>query len=115
MKKYKYTYNNEDAEVVFLVDESIFKKEDAQLLLDFFSWEYDSFNNPIDELLLKYSIEILKLSIDLSKPQIINEFDNREGFLKINGENGVKLFDLKPIEVDDLNIELTKYFTNKKI
>jgi len=115
MKKYKYKHNECDAEVVFLVDESIFKKEDAKLLLDFFSWEYDSFNNPIDELLLKYSLEILKLSIYSSKYEIIEKFENREGYLRIDGENGVKLYELTPFQIDDYNIELNKYITTQKI
>ncbi len=92
-KKYNLYYRDTGAMASFVVDTEKFKKKDAQLLLDFFTWDYDKENNPIEELLKKYTVEIfiLVLSQNLNISGVNDYFDNEEGLICLDGSVGVEL------------------------
>lgn len=108
--QYVYTYGVYRASVVFLVTEK-FKAEDAKLLLEFFSWDYDEEANPIDELMKKYAIT----AIEVATAENLNEygvkcwFEKSEGFLALDGSAGIelKLVESYDFDEDDLSLEKT--------
>lgn len=57
IRHYNFNYDIYEAEVDFKVDTDIFKEESAKELLEFFTWDYDTEANPIDELMKKYAIK----------------------------------------------------------
>jgi hypothetical protein len=118
MKKYVFKYGSDEAKIVFLVDEKLFTEESAKTLLDFYSWDYDYYENPIDELLIKYSLEIIKLTSYynyLNINGIIKEFEKIEGFIALDGTSGVKLIELDGFEFNENYLEFDKYITTEKI
>lgn len=108
VKKYNYNYND-DAFVVFEVDDDKFTEDIAKECLDFFIWDYDDWGNPVEELLKNYAIEIIKLNCgnsSLSVHGIIREMGEMEGFVPLDGSIGLKLITSSRLEIYRGNIEL---------
>lgn len=100
---YEFDYNCGEAEVSFEVDKSIFKKEDAQELLDFFSWDYDKKADPIFEILKKYALRAIKVATanNYNEYGVKNWFAEQEGYLSLDGKHGVKLLHVEAYEFDE--------------
>lgn len=111
IKHYNFNYDNWRASVDFTVDTEKFTNEHAQATLNFFLWDYDKENNPIDEIMGKYAIEVLKMASfgGLTKEGIIIEFNNKEGFCKIDGTFGITLDSFTELDIDEnlLDVEIT--------
>jgi hypothetical protein len=109
IKKYKFDYNNYEAECVFEVDDEKFTEEMAFQTLDFFSWYYDKEENPITEVLKKYAIEVIKIATfnNYNTYGVIEEFKNNEGFGPVDGTIGLKLISVEGYEFDTDNLEIT--------
>ena len=107
-RKYEYEYDTFEAEVHFVVDDEKFTEEDAKVLLEFFTWEYDQDANPVDELMEKYAMK----AIWVANANGFNEygvkcwFEESEGFLAIDGSKGVELVFLSGFEFDESLITL---------
>lgn len=107
IKNYKFVYNMYEAEVEFLVDTELFTTEMAKSNLQFFIWDYNKDAEPIDEIMKKYA---MKAIIASSRGYMNNvysiqqEFDNCEGFYKIDGSDGITLKSIIPYEFNEENL-----------
>lgn len=109
IKIYRITYNYYEAETTFKVDTEKFTEEIAKQTLDFYSWEYNKNNNPIDEALKKYAIQAIKFATynDYNTLGVIREFEDTEGFANVDGSMGIQLIDVEPYEFDEDNLDIT--------
>lgn len=109
IKKYKFNYDFREATAVFEVDTEKFTVEMANATLEFFTWDYDKEENPIDEVLKKYAMEAIFLATANpwnSTLGIISLFENKEGYSKLDGSNGIKLIDVEGYEFSEHLLEV---------
>jgi hypothetical protein len=108
IKKYSFVYNTYDAKAVFIVDSDKFTTEHAKATLEFFTWDYDEENDPIDEVIKKYAMEAIKIATfnNYNLLGVISEFDDNEGFCKVDGTSGIELIDISSYEFDDENLNM---------
>lgn len=108
--EYEYTYGIMEASASFLVDTDVFKPESAKVLLEFFSWDYDKEADPIEEILKKYAIRAIMVSSyeNYSIEGVKYWFREQEGYLPIDGSQGVLLTNLMDYEFDEDDFTLTK-------
>jgi hypothetical protein len=111
IKKYHLDYGMHEASATFKVDTDKFTNEHAQMTLDFFTWDYDEDENPIDEVMKKYAIVAIRIASfkGYNTTGVIAAFDDEEGFFCVNGINGIELTDVTEYEFneDDLTVEIT--------
>ena len=109
IKTFKFDYDCCEAQAVIKVDTDLFTKEHAQATLDFFDWDYDEENDPVEEVLKKYAMEIIRVATKYSfnVSGVTKDFENKEGFVKIDGSLGLTLVSVIPYEFDDEKLELT--------
>jgi len=103
IKNYTFNYNIYDAEATFKVDTERFTAEMAQQTLDFFSWDYDEEADPIDEVMKKYAMEAIRIATfnNYNVNGVISEFNNNEGYCKVDGRMGIELLSVEGYEFDD--------------
>lgn len=103
IRNYTFNYNNYDAEACFKVDTEKFKPKDAKLLLEFFTWDYDKDADPIDELMIKYAIKAIWVATanGYNENGVKGWFSEQEGFLCIDGSQGVELNLVSAYEFDE--------------
>jgi hypothetical protein len=108
--KYYFNYNCFDASAIFELDNEVFKEDQAQVLLDFFSWEYDEENDPIDELIELYAMKAIEVATaeNYNTYGVISWFEIQEGFMQIDGSQGLKLVKIDAYEFQRELIETTK-------
>ena len=119
MKKIYLVEHNYQCDAVFEVDTEVFTNEMAQMTLDFFLWDYDQYNDPIQEVLKKYAKKVIELSSynNINEVGVIEEFNSMEGFTNLDGSTGLKLLSVTGIHIDseDLSIrelKITNLITN---
>lgn len=102
-KRYKFSYHDSDAFACFNVDTDIFTEAMANATLDYYSWHYDHGNNPIDEVLRKYAIEAIKMitRYGYTLQGVIRDFEDKEGFARIDGSMGITLTVIRGYEFDE--------------
>ena len=102
-KIYKCDYDGKEAYAEFRVDFDKLTNEDAKTLLDFFSWDYDSENNTIDELINMYAMIAIRVATanNYNEFGVKNWFEDNEGYLRIDGSYGVELIKIEPYEFDE--------------
>lgn len=102
-KKFKFNYDFHEAEVTILVNTDLFTREHAKATLEFFSWNYDEYNDPIEEVLKKYAMEAIKVATRYSfnVSGVISDFDDKEGFAKLDGSLGLTLTSIDAYEFDE--------------
>lgn len=106
IKTYKFQYDYW-CDIIFEVDTDKYTEELALATLEFFYWTWNNQNDPIIEVLKKISIQCLSLSLDgYSVLGIIDEFDNKEGFPKLDGSNGLTLVRIDDFELNENNLSL---------
>lgn len=106
MKKYKLEYDTW-YNIEFTVDDEIFTEDYAQLFLDFWSSDYDDYDDLIVLALKKIAVKCFYLSNDfIDHTGIISEIKNHEGFFALDGSVGVTLTRCDSIELDEDRIEL---------
>lgn len=103
IRHYTFNYNTYDAKACFKVDTEKFKAEDAKLLLEFFTWEYDNEADPIDELMKKYAINAIFIATaeNCNEEGVKSWFAKQEGFIAIDGSQGVELNLVSAYEFDE--------------
>ena len=108
IKKYHFEYNYDEADVYIDVDLNKFTEESAQVLLDFFSWNYDKKKDPIDELMKKYAMKAIQIAAaeNYNEEGIKSWFADQEGFIAIDGSQGVTLKRILPYEFDEDNLTM---------
>lgn len=110
IKVYDFEYISAwDATVSFEVDTDVFTPEMANITLEFFTWDYDEDNDPIDEVMKKYAMEVIKQATfnNYSESGVINAFNNNEGFGCIDGSIGIKLIEITPYEFDESELTMS--------
>lgn len=109
IKKYFFNYDMDRAYCSFTVDTNKFTEEMAKDGLDFFSWRYDKEANAIDELMKKYAIEVIRISsfYSYNASGVINDFNDKEGFFKIDGSMGITLSKVSGYEFEEEDLEIT--------
>lgn len=109
IKRYKFDYDYSEADASFKVDTEIFTKEMAQVILDFFTWDYDEEADPIDEVVKKYAIKVIMSATfdDLNVYGVIREFEDREGFCPLDGSCGIWLISVSGYEFNEDKLEVT--------
>jgi hypothetical protein len=109
IKNYKFVYGTYEAEVVFLVDTERFTTEMAESNLKFFDWYYDADEDLIDEIIKKYAMKaIVASSIGGYMNNVYSiqqEFDNCEGFCKVDGSVGITLTSICAYEFNEDYLE----------
>lgn len=108
IKKYDYDYGTGDAEVTFKVNFDIFTKDKAVLLLDFFGWDYEE-ETVIDDLMKKYAIKAIEVSTanNYNEFGVKRWFKEQEGFLELDGSQGIELIHVAGYEFDDYLLDLS--------
>ncbi len=111
IKTYSFNYNDYKASAKFEVNTEIFTEVEAQETLDFFTWDYDKDENPIDAIMKKYAIKVIEEATfhNYSTYGVISAFNDKEGFFKLDGSEGIKLTYVEEFEFDeeDLEMEIT--------
>lgn len=108
IKTYSFNYDFHKAFADFEVDTKVFTEVVAQETLDFFTWDYDNEENPIDAVLKKYALEVIHeaTSNNYNTHGVISAFDNKEGFCRLDGSNGIKLTYVEKFEFDEDDLEM---------
>ena len=109
IKTFNFNYDCYEAEVVFKVDTDVFTNEHAKATLDFFDWYYNGLDDPTSEVLKKYAMEVIRLATNYSfnVKGIISDFDNKEGFAKVDGSLGLTLLSVRGYEFDEGKLDYT--------
>lgn len=96
------------AECKLKLDTEKFSKDDAQMLLDFFSWDYDEEVDPVDEYMKKVAMKCIKVATfgNYSLQGVISEFEDLEGWPRMDGSNGITLLDVTMYEFDEDDLTL---------
>lgn len=106
IKTYKFQYDYW-CNIIFEVDTDKYTEELALATLEFFYWSWNNQNDPIIEVLKKISIQCLSLSLDeYNTYGIKEEFDNKEGFPKLDGSDGLTLVRIDDFELNEDNLSL---------
>lgn len=111
--KYTIEYNQGEASAVFNVDNNFFTAEKALMTLDFFLWDYDKDNDPIDEVLKKYALKCFEISAKPSFDSVArckSEFQDMEGFCRIDGSSGINLIRMESFDFDEDEITVIKQY-----
>jgi hypothetical protein len=109
IKHYTFDYDLNEAQACFKVDTNKFTKEIAQENIDFFLWDYDKEADPIDEVMKKYAMEVIKVAstYNYNLYGIKREFEQNEGFVRLDGSLGIELNFVSAYEFDDEKLEVT--------
>jgi hypothetical protein len=103
IKRFDFDYNYGDAFVSLLVDTEIFTDELAKSLLEFFTWRYDEDAPPVEEYMNKLALECLRVGFtgNWNEFGVIDEFEDKEGFPHLDGTNGIWLFSIDNLDLDN--------------
>lgn len=103
IKNYTFNYGNFEAKVVFSVDTEKFTYTMAEKALEIFIDINDCENNAIEQLLMMYALDVIKIaSLDSDNLKyVITEFGLYEGFCKIDGSVGVELKSVSKYRFDE--------------
>ncbi len=112
IKQYTFNYDMYEAKACFKVDTDKFTKELAYATLDFFTWDYDKENDPIDEVMKKYAMEAIRIATfnNYSTYGVKEAFNNNEGYAKVDGSMGIELNIVSSYEFDESNLDMTVVF-----
>lgn len=108
IKTYSFMYGFHEAIVTFEVDTDVFTPDLANETLQFFIWDYEKKADPIDEVMKKYAIQAIKCATFNSYNElgVISDFEETEGYYKIDGSNGIRLIDVSEFEFDESNLTM---------
>ena len=109
IKTYEYDYNNGEASASFLVDTEKFTPDMAKELLSFFVWYYDTENDPLDEVMKKYALQAIRFATynGHNKSGVISDFEEEEGWSRVDGSEGITLTEVTEYEFDDRFLTIT--------
>ena len=111
IKRFDFNYDSYEAGALFKVDTSIFTAEHANATLEFFTWDYDKEADPIEEVMKKYALEAIQIATfnNYNEHGVISEFEDNEGFARIDGSLGITLISVQRYEFgsDDLVMTIT--------
>jgi hypothetical protein len=107
-KIYKFNYDYYSAMCKIEVDLDVFTAEMAKSTLEFYSWDYDEEADPIDEVMKKYAMAIIKEATrrGLDDADFVKVYFDEEGFGKVDGSIGVLLTEIESYDFDIDNLEM---------
>lgn len=107
---YDFNYNFHEAYATFEVDNEKLTEENAKMMLEFFTWNYDEDGNPIEELMKKYGMKAIEVaSAERYNTYGVKEwFEDTEGFLALDGSQGIELTNVCMYEFDEDLLSLEK-------
>lgn len=107
IKKYKYSYNWGDASASLEIDTEKLSEDDAKLALNFFTWDYDKEQDPYDELGRLYCIAAMRFATcnDHNKRGVISDFKEAEGFIPVDGSQGITLTEAEGIDFSEIELD----------
>lgn len=107
-KRYDFNYDFHKAEVSFEVDLDKFTPEMANETLTFFTWYYDEEADPIDEVMKKYAMAVLRHAMEIGFHSVESIRDSfcQEGFGPIDGFIGITLVKSETFELDEDDLEM---------
>ena len=107
---YDFNYNFHEAYSTFRVDDEKLTKENAKEMLEFFTWDYDEDANPIEELMKKYGMKAIEVATaeDFNTYGVQCWFDESEGFLPLDGSQGIELTNVARYDFDEDSLNLEK-------
>jgi hypothetical protein len=107
-KRYNFNYDYHKAEVSFEVDLDIFTPEYSLETLTFFSWRYDEEADPVDEVMKKYALAVLRFLAEggFHTVDSVKKDFNEEGFDPIDGTIGITLLAYEEFEFDEDDLEM---------
>ena len=108
IKIYNYGYDFNEASAKFQVDTDKFAEEIALQTLNFFSWDWDEEEDPIDEVVKKYTIEAIRQATfnNYNVFGVTQAFKNIEGFAPIDGSYVIKLLEVSGYEFQEDKLDL---------
>lgn len=108
IKTFKFDYDQGEARAIFSVDTDLFTEEMAKGTLEFFLWSYDKLNDPIEEVMYKYAMEAIVSASKYSHNTygVKKDFENKEGFCKVDGSQGITLLTVSGYEFEEDKLEL---------
>jgi len=108
IKVLNYDYCSGDADCKLQLDTDKFTKEDAQILLDFFDWDYDEDADPVYEYMKKVAMQCIEIATSerCNAKGVISEIKQMEGWPYLDGTNGITLLDVSRYEFLDDFLEL---------
>ncbi|MCH8567597.1 MAG: DUF2528 family protein [Balneolales bacterium] len=103
IKKFHCNYDMYEANVLLEVDTDKFTPEVANEVLTFWTWDYDKENDPVEECLKKICLEVIRVATanNYNEHGVISDFENKEGWYRLNGEDGVKLMRVDAYEFSE--------------
>ena len=109
IKHYTFNYNTYEAEACFKVDTEKFTEKHAKATLEFFLWDYNKEADPIDEVMKKYAMKAIKIATfnGYNVFGVKEEFNNLEGFCKVDGSSGIELNVVSEYEFDEDSLDMT--------
>ncbi|MEH0153691.1 DUF2528 family protein [Limibacter armeniacum] len=102
IKEYRCQYDSSYAEVTFEVDTDVFTTESANVLLEYWDWDYDEEADEIEEAIRKWSLECFREAMSRridNADQLIDVFDSKPEWPKLDGSIGVKVVNFSPFEL----------------
>lgn len=107
-KQYDFNYDFFKAQVRLEVDLETFTVEMANETLTFFHWDYDEEADPIDEVMKKYAMAIIRHTVEKnfhSVSSIKSDF-SEEGFGPVDGTIGITLISFDGFELNENDLEM---------
>lgn len=109
IKTYKYNYNWHDASAYIEIDPNKLSENDAQKLYDFFSW--DDSEEPEGDIYDRLGYQYCRVAMKFATIESHNtqgvksDFEASEGFLAVDGSQGITLVDVEGIDFSNLEME----------
>lgn len=108
IKTFEFNYDSHEAIANFEVDTEKFTAEMANATLEFFLWDYDPDEDPVEEVMKKYALAAIKEATFNSHNTfgVIQDFKTLEGFGPIDGSIGITLTKVEGYEFFDDRLEV---------
>lgn len=108
IKTYTFNYDLWEAKAVFEVDTEKFTEKMATPTLEFFTWDYDKDENPVDEVMKKYALRVIELATfnNFNAQGVISLFKRQEGYTLLDGSTGLKLISVEGYEFSESSLEV---------
>lgn len=109
MKRYLFSYLHE-VDATFEVDTTKFTREAALTFLNFFTWDWDKDEDPIDEAMRKLALAAFKVASgnNYNAFGVANELSEWEAYPLLDGSTGIRILDVDIYEfnTDELDMEV---------
>ncbi len=108
IKTFEFTYDELSAEAIFRVDTEKFTAEIAELILESYIWDYDPFDDPIDQAMRKIAMIAIELCTRYNDNLwgVKKRFNQEDFFLPVDGSAGIELTKIRKYEFTEEKLEV---------